>query len=74
MSRAYAPHCDASILHSPGACEFCDAYPDWQQYRQTARIAFTDEPITDSKAPCPSTWFRDPIVAAAWGGNRAVKP
>lgn len=68
--RAWAPHCDASILHSPGHCEFCDQYPDWQEYREHARISFSnDEPSLD-KAPCPSEWFRSRTIRDLWAGNR----
>ena len=70
--RAYAPHCDPSILHSPGSCEACDHYPDWQEHRKVAMIAFSDEKDLEGKAPCPSTYFRDPEVRDRWGGNIAV--
>jgi hypothetical protein len=68
--RAFAPHCDQSILHAPGECEFCDKYPDWQEMRTTQRIAFTGEPTSDDKAPCPSTWFRSAVQRDLWPGNR----
>jgi len=36
------PHCDPRILHAPGgACEYCDAHPDWQELRKAWGIAFT---------------------------------
>ena len=54
--RAFAPHCDSSILHAPGACEYCDHYPDWQQMRVTQCINFSGEHDPE-KAPCPSTEF-----------------
>lgn len=69
MIRAYAPHCDPSILHAPGACRYCDEYPDWQAYRQVAGIAFTGQ-ASDSLAPCPSTHFRSAEQRDAWYGNR----
>ena len=74
--RAYMPHCDSSILHAPGACEHCDTYPDWQEYREIARIAFTgtDEELGSEKlglAPCPSTWHRPPETRDRWYGNVA---
>jgi hypothetical protein len=76
QKRAYMPHCDSSILHAPGVCEYCDGYPDWQEYRQIARIAFTgtDEELGSERvglAPCPSTWFRSPGTRDRWGGNVA---
>lgn len=70
--RAYAPHCDPSILHAPGACKYCDHYPDWQQMRVTQRIGFTDQ-HSDTTSPCPSTWFRSAEVRNRWGGNRAAR-
>lgn len=74
--RAYMPHCDSSILHAPGACEYCDLYPDWQEYRKIAQIAFTGTEqeqgsASDLLAPCPSTFFRTPETRDAWGGNTA---
>lgn len=63
------PHCDASVLHAPGSCHFCDDYPDWQKIRVTQRINFTGEHDPD-KAPCPSTWFRPEAVRDLWYGNR----
>lgn len=73
--RAYMPHCDSSILHAPGECEYCDKYPDWQHYRQVARIAFSgpQDLGTEDLAPCPSTYFRSPEVRDIWGGNVASK-
>lgn len=67
--RAWAPHCDPSILHSPGACSYCDEYDDWQAYRQLARIAFSDEPPGADKAPCPSEHFRRKDLRDRWPGN-----
>lgn len=34
-----------------------------------ARIAFSDEPVTDDKSPCPSLWFRPGHVRDRWHGN-----
>lgn len=64
-----APHCDPSILHAPTVCPVCDDYPEWQEYRDVARINFTGEYDID-KAPCPSVYFRAPDVRDAWPGNR----
>lgn len=63
------PHCDPSILHAPGACEFCDKCPEWQAYRSLAMINFTGEYDTD-KAPCPSVYFRSVSSRDAWPGNQ----
>lgn len=66
--RAFAPHCDQTILHAPGVCEYCDHYADWQAVRDTQRINFTGEEDPD-KAPCPSTYFRPSAYRDAWPGN-----
>jgi len=65
----YAPHCDASILHAPGACQYCDLYPAWQELRRRWRMNYTGDYDTD-KAPCPSVYFREPWVRDHWGGNQ----
>lgn len=63
-------HCDSSILHAPGECEYCDTYgKSWQEYRELARINFTGHEDKD-KAPCPSTYFRPTEVAHRWPGNQ----
>jgi hypothetical protein len=69
MTYAAMPHCDSSILHAPGECEYCDGYPEWQVYRKLARIAFTGQPLKEGFAPCPSTWFRTPELRDRWYGN-----
>lgn len=66
--RAYAPHCDQSVLHQPGECEYCDHYSDWQEMRLIQRINYTGHFDRD-KAPCPSHFFRDPEVVETWHGN-----
>jgi hypothetical protein len=63
------PHCDAAILHAPGACDVCDAHPDWQQLRQTWSINFTGE-NDPSKIPCPSTRRRSLNDVHHWPNNR----
>jgi hypothetical protein len=64
------PHCDSSILHAPGACQYCDKYPDRQELRELWRINFSGETDSD-KAPCPSEYFRSAEVRDLWGGNVA---
>lgn len=64
------PHCDASVLHAPGACRYCDLYPARQHSRVLQRINFTGETDPD-KAPCPSEYFREPSVRDRWPGNVA---
>lgn len=66
-------HCDASVLHAPGECRFCDEYgADWQAYRELARINFTGHEDPD-KAPCPSTHFRSVETINRWPGNRPTE-
>lgn len=64
------PHCDGAILHAPGACDFCDRHPDWQELRKVWRINFTGRSEAN-KAPCPSTYTRTDEQRDAWPGNRA---
>lgn len=73
--RAFAPHCDARILHAPGECWACDLYPDWQALRVKWGIAFTghqpkdevlrvdqrEEPVAVRRMlPCPADFNRPP--------------
>jgi hypothetical protein len=51
---------------------YCDVYPDWQEYRAVAHIAFTDQHATDAISPCPSTWRRDPGTRDKWFGNELI--
>ncbi len=64
-----APHCDPSILHAPGECEFCDLHPSRQVEREIQRINFTGQHDPE-RAPCPSEFFRSPTDRDAWGRNR----
>ncbi len=69
------PHCDSLILHSPGACEYCDRHPDWQALRSAQGVAFSDTPDSLIKVhnliPCPSTSARTAEVRDRWPGNTA---
>jgi hypothetical protein len=68
--RAFAPHCDQSVLHSEDSgCRHCQKYPDWQALRRRQRINFTGE-HDPKKAPCPSESFRDLSTIYRWPGNR----
>lgn len=69
----FAPHCDQSVLHRPGDCQWCDKYPAWQHYRQVARIAFTGHEPVDGEVPCPSDARRGLGQAHVWGGNRPTE-
>jgi hypothetical protein len=65
------PHCDQHVLHAPGACEFCDMYPDMQQDRVDRGVNFTGE--TDpTKLPCPA-WARRGSNCQVWAGNTPYK-
>lgn len=66
--RAFAPHCDQSVLHAPGECPFCDHYPDWQWMRAAQRINFTGH-VDKDKAPCPSAHWRTAEQVHQWPGN-----
>jgi len=63
-------HCDQSILHAPGECQYCDHYPEAQAFREFWRINFTGH-HDDNKAPCPSTYFRSDATRDLWPGNTA---
>lgn len=81
--RAFAPHCDARILHAPGECWACDLYPDWQDLREKWLIAFTGhEPaekrhgdyLIGKQLPCPADFNRPPDSPSdhrQWGPNQA---
>lgn len=72
---ATMPHCDSAVLHAPGECEYCDAYPSWQEARQAWGIAFTGHPPTDEQPlPCPSETHRDLDTINRWPGNRPTPP
>lgn len=62
-------HCDQTILHAPGKCQYCDHYPEAQALREWWNINFTGE-SDPSKAPCPSEFRRAAEVRELWGGNR----
>lgn len=64
------PHCDAYVLHSPGTCQYCDAFPVLQDFRKGRYIAFTDEPPQPNKRPCPATLLRSAETIHRWHGNR----
>lgn len=68
-NRLPLPHCDQSILHAPGVCDFCDKYPYEQSLRLQWRINFTGE-HDENKAPCPSEHFRSERDRDNWPGNR----
>jgi len=80
--RAFAPHCDARILHAPGECWACDLYPDWQELREKWGIAFTGHQPEDvgrygipfKQLPCPADHNRPPDSPSdhrQWGPNQA---
>lgn len=76
--RAFAPHCDARILHAPGECWTCDLYPDWQALREKWAIAFTGQTplsgVACNQLPCPADYNRPPDSKSdhrQWGPNTA---
>lgn len=76
-ARATMPHCDQAVLHAPGECTYCDAYPDWQELRSLWGIAFTGHTPTGREVPCPSDYRRGEGGAHSWPGNQprgAVTP
>jgi hypothetical protein len=70
--RAPYPHCDARVLHAPGECEYCDAYPDYQATRLVAMVNFTGH-YDAGKSICPSERERPLETINRWPGNRAHK-
>lgn len=65
------PHCDSNVLHKPGACEFCDMYPEAQKKRMLDGVRFTGQPDVDGlMKPCPSETYRPLDVIERWPGNR----
>lgn len=65
------PHCDASVLHAPGECRYCDTRPDWQALRSLWGIAYTGHIPTAQQIACPSDFRRGFNQAARdWPGNR----
>lgn len=71
---AAMPHCDTRVLHAPSECEYCDRYPDWQEYRCLMRIAFTGHEPQPGELPCPSTATRSLEAVNRWPGNQARPP
>lgn len=68
-SNPRAPHCDSTILHAPGECQYCDLYPDRQALRELWRTNYTGH-HDDDLAPCPSEYFRSGETRDRWPGNR----
>ena len=67
------PHCDNRILHKNGECEYCDRYPEWQELRETWKIAFTGHPPAPDETACPAdiaVMWEERGDYNQWGGNR----
>lgn len=64
-------HCDQWVLHSPGTCEYCDLYPELQQFREEHAIQFTNEEWDASvhEHGCPALHHRPLATIERWGGN-----
>jgi hypothetical protein len=65
------PHCDPRVLHSPGACVYCDEVPHLQQFREMTGLRFTDK-LHAKDALLPGQ-DRSRASAEAWGGNQPGK-
>jgi hypothetical protein len=65
------PHCDSRVLHAPGECVHCDAYPELQELRSRWwGILFTGQKSDDpNMIPCPAEWRRSLAVINKWYGN-----
>lgn len=63
------PHCDASVVHAPGECRYCDDRPDLQAIRDAWGIAYTGHAPADHQVPCPSDARRGQGQAHRWTGN-----
>ncbi len=61
------PHCDQTVLHTPGKCVHCDHYPTLQNVRINNAIPFSGE------GGSPDEKRRSRDVIDRWGGNRPVK-
>jgi len=71
MNEGTKPHCDPNVLHSPGACHWCDRYaPAAQVQRVKDRVNFTGE-TKEGLTPCPSDVKRGFGIAEKWEGNLA---
>lgn len=67
------PHCDSSVLHAPGECEYCDGHEDWQVLRHMWGINFTGH-RDPTKQICPAEARRELTTINAWQGNVAETP
>ena len=68
------PHCDARILHAPGDCETCDAFPLLQKAREIWGITFTEQPVSEKQPlECPAVLARGVDSLNSWGGNVQTK-
>jgi hypothetical protein len=66
-----APHCDDKVLHAPGKCKYCDAFPTAQANRITDNINFTGEGDPNKKQ-CPAEVRRSAATIHRWYGNVPV--
>lgn len=61
-------HCDQWVLHAPGACEYCDMYPELQEARVRLNINFTGKPVAGGFI-CPAEKLRPLAKIERWHGN-----
>lgn len=75
LDLIYVPaHCDNRVLHSPGYCKYCDAYPKAQKRRIDLGVDFTDETPGTRTRPCPALSERSWEDINGWGGNQPAGP
>jgi hypothetical protein len=72
LSAPQFPHCDQRILHAPGECAYCDAFPNWQDLRRAWGISFTGWEPEGTELPCPADYARGD-THNLWPGNRAAQ-
>lgn len=63
------PHCDVKVLHAPGKCDFCDMYPEMQQWRIDSNTQFTGEDYSEDQIWDPAQIIRPLEIIERWYGN-----
>lgn len=54
------PHCNAEVLHAPGTCQYCDAYPDRQAAHAQSGTPFTPAEANGWHGNVAQPWRRPP--------------
>lgn len=62
------PHCNTEVLHAPGACKFCDKYPDRQRARTVSNTPFSP---TEQRWPgnSPEGYGVPEAIQVVWANN-----